>query len=674
MDYNIRMQKINVEIQSDLIEKLSKSDPIPALSELIWNGVDADADKVSIFLEHDKLGTLERVSIRDNGTGFSPEEAATLFKNLGGSWKRHSLQTKIKKRDLHGKEGRGRFKALALGRIAVWSIIYRKNKQFFEYKITIIRDNIRQAEITEPKISESKKAGVTVEISELDKNFKSLVAENASQAIAENFALYLKNYKDIEIIYDGVKIDPTLAIESEQIYPLSNTKDDSGVIHTAELEIIEWRVPTKKILYLCNNKGFPYTQSKDRRFHTGKYEFSAYLKSSFIEKLYQENTLELGELKKELVALIDEAQVVLKNHFIDKAADEARNVVEEWKSEKIYPFENAPVNPIEKAERQIFDIVAVKINSHLSDFSISSSNNKKLSLKLLKQSIEKSPEDLQLILNEVLNLPKRQQKELAELLRDTTLTAIINASKLISDRLKFITGLEEIVFDTELKRHLKERSQLHQILKDNTWFFGEEFNLSVSDQSLTEVLKKHKKELGEDTVIDKPVKRIDGSTGIVDLMLSRKIKTNRAEEIEHLIIELKAPSVKLTNKESGQIKSYAFAVSGDERFRNTKACWTFWLISNDMDDFVKREVNQSNRAEGILYQTGNTENPQIVIWVKTWSQLIIENKARLSFIKEKLEFEADNGKSLKMLQEMYSHLLSGTEVGEKIEEKINQKD
>lgn len=668
------MQTINVEIQSDFIERLSKSDPITALSELIWNGVDADADKVSVFLEYDKLETLDKITVRDNGTGFSPEDAATLFKNLGGSWKRLSQHTKIKKRDLHGKEGRGRFKAFALGRVVVWNIVYIKNKQFFEYKITIIRDNIRQAEISEPKISKAKNAGVTVDISEIDKNFKSLNRESAAQAIAESFALYLKNYTDVEIVYDGAKVDPSMVIESEHKYPLSTVKDGEGKEHSAELEIIEWKVPTKKTLYLCNSKGFPYSQAKEKRFHTGKYEFSAYLKSSFIEQLYQENTLEIGDFKKELVDLIDEAQSVIKNHFLDKAADEAQTVVEEWKKEKIYPFEQAPTNSIEKVERQIFDIVAVKINTHLSDFSISSSNNKKLSLKLLKQSIEKSPEDLQLILNEVLNLPKRQQKELADLLRDTTLTAIINASKLISDRLKFIAGLEEIVFDTELKKHLKERSQLHQILKDNTWFFGEEFNLSVSDQSLTEVLKKHKKELSEDITIDKPVKRIDGTTGIVDLMLSRGIKTNRPDEREHLIIELKAPKVPIKQAESGQVETYAFAVANDERFRNIKTRWTFWLISNDMDDFVKHKIKQSNRPEGILYQSDTTDNPQVTIWVKTWSQLIQENKARLSFIKEKLEFEADNGKSLKMLQEMYSHLLSGTEVDEIIEEKITLED
>lgn len=37
---------------------------------------------------------------------------------------------------------------------------------------------------------------------------------------------------------------------------------------------------------------------------------------------------------------------------------------------------------------------------------------------MLRQAIERSPDDLQLILTEVLNLPTRKQEELAELLRD----------------------------------------------------------------------------------------------------------------------------------------------------------------------------------------------------------------------------------------------------------------
>jgi tRNA(Glu) U13 pseudouridine synthase TruD len=90
---------------------------------------------------------------------------------------------------------------------------------------------------------------------------------------------------------------------------------------------------------------------------------------------------------------------------------------------------------------------------------------------MLRSAIERSPEDLQL-----------KQEELAKLLREASLSSIISAAKVVADRLKFLSALDSIVFDPEMKQRLKERTQLHKILADNTWIFGEEFNLSVSDR------------------------------------------------------------------------------------------------------------------------------------------------------------------------------------------------
>jgi len=44
-------------------------------------------------------------------------------------------------------------------------------------------------------------------------------------------------------------------------------------------------------------------------------------------------------------------------------------------------------------------------------------------------------------------------------------------------------------------------------------------------------------------------------------------------------------------------------------------------------------------------------------WVKTWSQIFEDNKARLQFFQEKLEHQVDQGAALKHLQERYSEYL-----------------
>ncbi|WP_316444501.1 hypothetical protein, partial [Escherichia coli] len=59
---------------------------------------------------------------------------------------------------------------------------------------------------------------------------------------------------------------------------------------------------------------------------------------------------------------------------------------------------------------------------------------------------------------------------------------VISVSKIITDRLKFISGLENVFFHPNTRKVFKERSQLHKIMADNTWFFGESFTLSVNDK------------------------------------------------------------------------------------------------------------------------------------------------------------------------------------------------
>jgi hypothetical protein len=284
-----------------------------------------------------------------------------------------------------------------------------------------------------------------------------------------------------------------------------------------------------------------------------------------------------------------------------------------------------------------------------------------LHLRMLRHAIERSPTELQRILDEVLRLPKRKQKELAILLDETDLSAIISAATMIADRLKFLHGLRIILFDAEVKGRLKERSQLHKILETNTWIFGEEFNLWASDRELTTVLKVHKEKLDPDLIIDEPVKLLIRKRGIVDLMLSRSQKRHRADEYEHLVVELKAPKVTLTSKELTQIKDYALSVSRDARYHRVAGVrWHFWLVSDKYDDFVQSEIASGPDPERRLINRG----PNFSIGVKTWGEILDENNARLQFVKNALEHSADDGQALAFLEERHREFLEGVVVEE----------
>ena len=48
-----------VEVQPDFLERQSRSKPIQAVAELIWNGLDADASRIDVRLEFGELGMIK---------------------------------------------------------------------------------------------------------------------------------------------------------------------------------------------------------------------------------------------------------------------------------------------------------------------------------------------------------------------------------------------------------------------------------------------------------------------------------------------------------------------------------------------------------------------------------------------------------------------------------------
>lgn len=650
------MTEYAVEVQPDFLERQAKAQPIAALAELIWNSVDADATKIAVFLEGDNLGGIGRIIVTDNGHGIPHAEAPQLFKNLGGSWKRHGARTKGRNRQLHGQEGRGRFKAFALGGVVDWQSTYIRNDQSFRFDISILDREIRKVRISdESSVGSNTSCGVTVTISELRRNFVSLRPDNSIQELSEIFAIYLKHYRDISITIDGERIDPEIAIAKAWEVPLSPIKDEDGNAHTASLEVIEWKRQTKRALYLCNEQGFPLSQV-ETRFHVGDFHFSAYLKSPIISVLHKDNRLELAEMVPLLAKAVEEARTKIKELFRERASERARSVVEDWKAQNLYPYEGEAATQLERAERQIFDIVAVTVQEATPEAAEIPKAQMGLHLRMLRHAIERSPTELQRIFDEVLRLPKRKQKELATLLDETDLSAIISAATMVADRLKFLHGLRIILFDHEAKGRLKERSQLHKILETNTWIFGEEFNLWASDKELTTVLKVYKEKLDPDLVIDEPVKMLTRKRGIVDLMLSRSQKRHRGNDFEHLVIELKAPKVKLTAKELMQIKDYANSVTRDARFHRVSGVrWHFWLISDEYDDYVQAEIESGPDPERRLVN----KSARVTIGVKTWGEILEENFARLQFVKQALEHNVDDGQALAFLEERHREFLEG---------------
>jgi len=265
-----------VQVQSDHLSKITSSQPIQALSELIWNSLDADSSSVDVKFEYNKLDTLAAIIVSDDGHGIPYADAPVLFQNLGGSWKRSRRISKEEGRFLHGQEGKGRFKALALGLAAEWDVTYKKGDELWTYKIKFTEEDIRQIIISDEKRAPVRKIrGVVLTITEPHRDYKVLTSDDGIQELNETFALYLADYSKVSILVGTNRLDPASAIESQHSLNLNDIVVD-GNNYPVRLSIIEWKSKTNRCFYICNDKRLPLLKA-GKRFHTGNFQFSAYL-------------------------------------------------------------------------------------------------------------------------------------------------------------------------------------------------------------------------------------------------------------------------------------------------------------------------------------------------------------------------------------------------------------
>lgn len=648
---------IKVEAQADAFLRIARARPVNAIAELVWNAVDADAANVTVYFDESDLG-LSGVIVEDDGVGATPTEAREYFRRLGGSWKKPGARTKRNNRVLHGSQGQGRYKALSVGRSVSWTYFFEQNGSIHEFKLHMLGDAPADVAISEPKPSKRQSTGCIVEIREPVRQFKNLADDDTILEFTELFALYLCDYPGVHISYAGTRLDPSAAIRNQFVLPVQPVSLPSGErTDEGSLRVIEWKHLDRRSLFVCDPQGFAL-QQLPARFHLRKHSFSAYLQSSYLDVLHNEGRLDLAELDPLAAAVIDAAKDAVKLHYDQEEKREAARIIQEWKSSKIYPYDDEPKSDIEKVERQVFEIVAVKLQSASTDLAAASRTSKKLQLELLRHAVETGPNQLRDILSKVVDLSKREQEDLSKLLEQTTLSSIIGASKVVSDRLDFLRGLYQLVYEYEGSGRIKERSQLHRIIAQNPWLFGEEYVVSTDDRDLSAVLKAHKKFLGDDIVIDEPVRHVSQQKGVVDLMLSRLLRRHRPNEVEHLVVELKRPGVPVGTNEITQINQYAASVEADGRFATREGLtWTYWVISDRLDKMGKWQVDADKTGRGLIRDTPSTK-----IYVRTWDQLIEENKARYQFIQERLNFTASDERAMSYLRNEYASFLEGVTV------------
>jgi len=275
-------------------------------------------------------------------------------------------------------------------------------------------------------------------------------------------------------------------------------------------------------------------------------------------------------------------------------------------------------------------------------------------LGLVSQALDNDAKNLQKVLTEFIGLPENKRQELSDILETTSLSSIIDTMTVIRNRLNFLNGLEQIIYDPDLNKHVLERKHLHKIVVNETWIFGDEYTYGVDDVTLQNVLKAYLKDCLGRTDFEEVVDDGDNAElqRIPDVCLWQQYSMGTAGK-ENLVIELKRPTVNAGMKEKGQIESYASRVSRDNRFPKDQTRWKFILVTKEIDDEVKPLLKQRHRAAGHVSDGENFD-----VYILDWGHVITNAKTKLEYIKKKLNMNLEgNEAGLDYLRARYKEYL-----------------
>lgn len=211
---------------------------------------------------------------------------------------------------------------------------------------------------------------------------------------------------------------------------------------------------------------------------------------------------------------------------------------------------------------------------------------------------------------------------------------VIDFSDKVARKMEDLEFIDKLVY-SEISKHVKERKELHKFLEKMLWIFGEEYSHAVnlfSDKNLQNNLKElrdkymtYKADKAEDNVRQVP----NGLKSITDLFLYSEIRPDQ-EHRKVLIIELKAPKVKLSTKEVGLVERYAYEIDSSS-FVSSKVSFEVWLVGSDISSKASYKLTGKDKDEIQI----NSE--RVKIKVKKWSDIIEDARRRLSYMSQLLK-------------------------------------
>lgn len=621
-----------------------------AFCELINNSLQAKAKNIWIDLDYTLDNDIhplliKQISIKDDGFGVHLNDIERKILDIGTANK-------------DGGKGIGRFAAFQIGKtVQIETVGFDdKDKTFSKVSIPLkfeyFGKNINVSEIdldTKEEILKSKEAtfyevtitdlydSISTESEPKKKIIEKFLRYRIEDAIFEKYPLKIFN-KEVKFHINNKPINPYDFVIGNPDKKIINYTDKKGIVHKVLFDSMQIKNIEKiKIFLTTLNAGI-------ETIATG-FEYDATWLSPKIQGWYiyvSAPTLPSDMFRNIILDGMDEDVKHYKdfvkvhlNEFFKKKNKEFDDFTEKLKTDEYYPYKEKSSS---KSKIILFDKLAYLVEDK---YNILNENNRlrEIVYPLIDRTISNG--ELDQVLKSVLKLNSKMLGKFSELLEKTDLENIIEFSEKVGRKIEDLEFLEKLVY-SEISKNVKERKELHKFLEKMLWVFGEEYNEStrlLSDKGLENNLL----ELREKTLLYKPSKSDDNEIvikertikSITDLFLySEKVLDINKREV--LVVELKAPRVKISPKEIGQVMKYAQEIEEMGVFPD-RLNYKILLVSSNFNKSANFEIKARQKGQENPYLYFKNDAGNIEIWIIKWSDILENVKRKLKYMSAILE-------------------------------------
>ncbi len=647
-------RELSVKSQSVETSGITK-DYKEALCEYIWNGFEANATEVSLSYTPNPAGGVDSVIIQDNGDGICYETVDDTFGAFLASTKVGlSLQVKPQ-----ANKGKGRFSCYAFATGAIWVTVVDNGKERLSYSIEINSENKNEYDVSDlVPVDKATNTGTTVTIVGVsDLLQENMTSDDLKATLLKTFSwfLYLNRSKGTSLILNGANINYEEYIDSSASVTESFQID--GTKFSVTLIVWQEKISGNFCTYYLDTDGV--LRGKDTTTfnrNTVNFNHSVYVKSSFFNQKKDvsltakpqdseiDAQLQISEMEntdrptlRKLKRRIQEIISKQMNKYMVGQADKAVAGMTDRGS--LPAFGTDIYGQMKK--RDLLQVIKAMYCVEPRIFYKMKDVQEKSFLGLLNLLLDTDErENVLSIIESIVDLTPVQREDFALVLRRTKLGNIIDTIKFIEDRYKVIEGLQHIVFD--LGQYANERDHIQKIVEQHYWLFGEQYNLVTADQRMQKSLSTYLYILYGDNAPDTELEPDEDELRRMDIFTCGKRKYSDGTEHgmeENLIVELKAPQIKLTKTVLRQVEDYMDYVRKQPQFNSSCRTWKFIAVCKELDDDVKsRRLSQKDKGKlGLVTIIENYE-----VYALTWDDVFSSFDLRHSFLLDKLKMDRES--------------------------------